>query len=119
MSDELAKEREVIEELIDKFKDKVENDDSIKKEMKDFDRDIRIDLDSGNYYELTLKDAEFSEIEMGEGEATNEADIIFSSDVDTLKSLLNEEMGVMQAYARNKIKVDASLTDMLKFKSLM
>ncbi|MEF8873631.1 MAG: SCP2 sterol-binding domain-containing protein [Candidatus Thermoplasmatota archaeon] len=119
MSDELAEEREVIDELIEKFKSKVKDDESIKKELQDFERDIRIEMNSGNYYELTLEEAEFSDIETGEGEAETDADIILSSDKETLKGLLNEEIGVMQAYAKNKIKVDAPLTDMLKFKKLM
>ncbi len=112
----VEEEKEVLEKLVQKFKKKIDEDDSVKKKMKDFQRDIQVDFDSGNQYNMSLEEAEISEIREGPIE---DSDITLATDVGTLEDLLEEEIGAMQAYASNKIKVDASLTDMLKFKKLL
>ncbi|MFP3872541.1 MAG: SCP2 sterol-binding domain-containing protein [Candidatus Aenigmatarchaeota archaeon] len=119
MSDEMAKERKVLDKLVDKFEGKVEEDDSLEDKLKDFKRDVRVDFRSGNSYHFTLDETEISEIKMEDDVGERDADIIVSSDVETLEGLLDGDVGVMQAYAKNKIKVDAPLTDMLKFKQLL
>ncbi len=118
MSDE-TEELEVIEELVDKFKDKLNEDDSLEKQLKGYRRDIRIEMDSGNRYGITLNETEIRDIKREQDGSDDEVDIILYSDADTLRNLLNKEIGVMQAYAKNKIKIDAPLTDMLKIKKLL
>lgn len=112
----VEEEREVLEDMLKKFKEKTEEDESLESEMEDFQRDIQVDFDSGNQYNLSIDGIELSEIEEGPIE---DADIVLSSSAETLRDLLDEEIGAMQAYASNKIKVDASLTDMMKFKKLL
>ncbi len=112
----VEEEKEALEKLVNKFKKKIEEDQAVKKKIEDFQRDIQVDFDSGNNYNLSLENAEVSDIREG---ALEDSDITLATDVGTLDDLLEGEVGAMQAYASNKIKVDASLTDMLKFKELL
>ncbi len=112
----VEEEKEVLEKLVQKFKKKIDEDESLKEDIKDFERDIQVDFDSGNHYNTSLDGGEVSEIQEGPIE---DSDITIATDVGTLDDLLEGEVGAMQAYASNKIKVDASLTDMLKFKKLL
>ncbi|MFP4184906.1 MAG: SCP2 sterol-binding domain-containing protein [Thermoplasmata archaeon] len=111
----VEEEKEVLEDMLRKFEKKVEEDESLEDKMEGFQRDIQVDFDSGNQYNLSIDGVELSDIEDG---PVKDADIVLSSSAETLRDLLEGEIGAMQAYASNKIKVDASLTDMLKFKKL-
>ncbi len=112
----VEEEKEVLEKLVQKFRKKIDEDESLKEDIKDFERDIQVDFDSGNHYNTSLESGEVGEIQEGPIE---DSDITIATDVGTLDDLLEGEVGAMQAYASNKIKVDASLTDMLKFKKLL
>ncbi len=112
----VEEEKEVLEDMIQKFKKKMDDDESIKKKMEKFQRDILVDFESGNRYNFEVDGHEVSSIEKG---SIEDPDITLSSSVETLRDLLDGEIGAMQAYASNKIKVDASLTDMMKFKKLL
>lgn len=113
---ENAEGREVLEEMLNRFRAKVEEDDSLKEKLKDFDRDIQVDFESGNNYNLTLEEGHISEIRDG---TIEEPDITLSTEVETLKKLMNDELGAMEAYAKNKVSVDASFSDLLTFKKLL
>lgn len=111
-----ADEEEVLDTLIGEFRDKIEEDDSVRKKMEKFEREVQIDFNSGNIYNLELKDGDVSEFEEG---ALENAEIKIETDVETLRDILEGEASAMQAYAKGKIKVDAPLTDMMKFKKLL
>ncbi len=109
-------EEKVLMDLISEFRSKIDEDESLRKKMKRYQRDVQIDFDSGNKYNLTLEEGEVSDFE--EGDLEN-PDISVETDVETLKDILEGEASAMQAYAKGKIKVDAPLTDLLKFKKLL
>ncbi|MBS3817082.1 MAG: SCP2 sterol-binding domain-containing protein [Candidatus Thermoplasmatota archaeon] len=115
MSDE-ADGREVLERVLEEFKEKMEEDESLRDKMEDFDRDIQVDFESGEQYNLSLDGGDVSDIKDGELE---DPDITLTSDAVTLRKLLDGEIGAMEAYAKDKINLDASFTDMLKFKNLL
>ena len=112
----VEEEEEILDDLIKKFKKKIDEDDSLKRQLKSLERDIQVDFDSGNQYNISVEGAEVSSIAEGPIE---DAYIVLSSSAETLRDLLDGEIGAMQAYASNKIKVDASLTDMMKFRKLL
>ena len=112
----VEEEKQVLEDMVRKFKKKIEEDESLKDKISSFQRDIQVDFDSGNQYNLSVDGTELSGVEEGPIE---DADIVISSSAETLRDLIDGEIGAMQAYASNKLKVDASLTDMMKFKKLL
>ncbi len=111
-----AEGREVLEDMIRKFRDKLEEDESLREELEDFDRDIQVDFECGDHYNLTLDDGDISELKDG---TIEDADITLTTEVKTLKKLMNDEVGAMEAYAKNKVSLDASFSDLLKFKKLL
>lgn len=115
MSDDLDG-RDVLEELIEKFEAKTEKDEKLKEELQDFHRKILVEFESGERYNFTLKEAEVEAIEDG---PLDDPDITLSTDVETLKGIMDGEVSAMKAYGSNKLNVDAPFTDLLKFKKLL
>ncbi|MFW6038235.1 MAG: SCP2 sterol-binding domain-containing protein [Candidatus Saliniplasma sp.] len=114
MSDEL-KPRELLEKMVDKFEKTVEEKDDIEDKLEGFERDVSIAFkDDGNFH-FAIDETEIGEIKEG---SNDDADITITTDTETLNSLMNKEMKPMEAYARKKIKVDASFMDMLKIKNI-
>ncbi len=113
---ENAEGREVLEQMLKKFRSKMEEDESLKEKLEDFNRDIQVNFESGDKYNLTLEDGDISEIRAG---TIEEADITLTTEIDTLEKLMNDELGAMEAYAKNKVTLDASFSDLLKFKKLL
>ncbi len=115
MSDDLDG-REMIEELIEKFEAKKEENEELKEELSDFHRKILVEFESGESYNFTLDGAEIEGLNDG---SIDEADIRLSTDIETLQGIMNGEISAMKAYGSNKLNVDASFTDLLKFKKLL
>lgn len=115
MSDEIDG-REVLEDMVDKFKTKVQNDEDLREKVKDYNRTIMIDFKEDDSFNTEFKSGEIGDIKEG---AIDDADITITTDPETLHNLLEGNMGAMEAYAKKKIKIDASLTDMLKIKDLL
>lgn len=115
MSDD-AEGKEVLENMVKKFRDKMEEDDSLKKKLEDFNRDIQVDFENGEHYNLTLEEGNISDLREG---TIEDAEITLATEVETLEKLMNDELGAMEAYAKNKVTLDASFSDLLKFKKLL
>jgi len=115
MSDELDG-RKVLEHMVDKFETKIENDEKLKEKVKDYNRKILIDFKEGDFYNIEFKSGEIDEINKG---TIDDADITIKTSPETLNELLEGNIGAMEAYAKKKIKIDASLTDMLKIKDML
>lgn len=108
--------RELLQSMVDKFKDKIEERDDLQEELEGFEREITIDFKDNGNYNFSLKETDISEIREGVAE---ESDITLHTDKDTLNKLLTGDMGPMEAYARKKLKIDASFMDILKIKNLL
>ncbi|MFW5928192.1 MAG: SCP2 sterol-binding domain-containing protein [Thermoplasmatota archaeon] len=115
MSDEIEG-RSVLEDMVEKFKKKIKNDDELREKVKDYDRKIMIDFKEDDFYNLEFRSGEVSDVREG---PIDDADITIKTDPETLHNLLEGNMGAMEAYAKKKMKIDASLTDMLKIKNLL
>ncbi len=107
--------KKMLEDMVLKYREKLEKDDKVSKKLKDFERNISINFkDDGNYH---FKISEGSVGDIKEG-ALNDAEISITTDTDTIKALMAGEMRGMEAYARKLVKVDASFLDMLKIKEM-
>lgn len=115
MSDEIDGKK-VIEEMVNKFKTEIENDEKLREKVKDYNRTIVVDFKEGDSYNTEFKSGEIGDFKEG---TIEDADITITTDPETLHNLLKGNIGAMEAYAKNKIKIDASLTDMLKIKDML
>ncbi len=107
--------REILGNMISKFEKTVEEKDGIEDKLEGFKRDISISFNDDGNFHFSIDETEMGEIKEG---SNDDADIKITTDTETLTSLLNKDMKPMEAYARKKIKVDASIMDMLKIKNI-
>ncbi|MGM0405803.1 MAG: SCP2 sterol-binding domain-containing protein [Thermoplasmatota archaeon] len=114
MSDDLEP-RELLDKMVSKFEKTVEEKDDIEDKLEGFKRDVSVVFNDDGNYHFNIDETEIGEIKEG---SDDDADITITTDTETLNALLNKDMKPMEAYARKKIKVDASFMDMLKIKNI-
>ncbi len=68
-------------------------------------------------YHAKWRNGELSEIEAGPAEGR--VDIRISVDSDDVVALANGELDINRAYATNRIRVQASMTDMLRLRAVL
>ncbi len=105
----------MLNDMRDGFIEKIEEDEDLKEDLEDFDRDVVIDLEDDGTYNFSLDNAEIGEIEEGD---LDDPDIVLTTSKETFLGLVNGDINPTTAYARKKLKVDASFMDILKMKNL-
>ena len=104
--------RELLEKAIEEFNKKVEEDERVAKELEGMERMIVVRLNDDGAYHFLLKDKRAGPLQEGDVEG----DIEIISDSETLIALFNREMGPMKAIATKRLKINASLQDMLRIR---
>ncbi len=104
--------RNLLEEAIAKFNQKVEEDERVAKELEGMERTIVVRLNDDGAYHFVLKDKRAGPLQEGDVEG----DIEIISDSETLIALFNRELGPMKAIATKRLKINASLQDMLRIR---
>lgn len=107
--------KEILQDMILKYRKKVEEDEKAAQKLKDFERTVSVNFEDAGNYHFTISDGEIGDIKEG---VIDKADITIKTDTETMKALMAKEMGAMEAYARKLVKVDASFLDMLKIKDM-
>ena len=103
--------------LVDKFNMKVDEDENLASYVKDMERKIQIEFtDTDECYWLELKNSKLSQLQKGR---IDDADIVLTTDKETMKGLLNGTIKAMKAYATRKLKIKAALQDILLMKKLI
>jgi putative sterol carrier protein len=103
-----------IQEMIDKFHRKVENDERTRETLKDVVKIVNIDLGSESY-SLRLDNAQIYDYKEG---MVDPSDIIFSSTPENLQALIDGTLRPMKAYLTRKFTVKGKLEDLMHLKSL-
>ena len=105
--------REALESLVARFNAKVDEDERLRGELKGIERRVVLDLKGGTKYHFVLKDAHVDGIRDG---GTENADLIITSDRETIKGLLAGDIGPFKAYATGRLKVKGDIEDLLRFR---
>lgn len=105
--------KDLLEEAVRKFNAKAQTDEKLQRELDGVERKVLIDCRDGPKYNFLLKDRQIGAV--GDG-AVDGPDITILSDTATLTALLKREMGPMKAYATQKLKIKASLDDVLRLR---
>lgn len=103
---------ELIERAMDAFNRKVKEDENMARELEGMERTVVIRLSDDGTYSFRVSDKEAKELR--EGDAEGEIEII--SDSQTIISLFNREIGPMKAIATKKLKIRASIQDMMRMR---
>lgn len=106
---------QLIRGAIEKLNEKRESDDKVRAELEGLDRRIMISLSDGRIFNFTIENGHSSELQDG---AIRDPDILIESDAETLEGIFKGEIGAMKALALKKIRVQASIQDMLRIRKL-
>ncbi|HEY5538220.1 MAG TPA: SCP2 sterol-binding domain-containing protein [Thermoplasmata archaeon] len=107
--------KDLLTEAIAKFNAKVQTDGKLRDELEGIERKVLVDLKDGPKFSFVLKDKQIGPVSEGSIDAP---DVTIQSDASTLTALLKREMGPMKAYATQKLKIKASLDDVLRLRKL-
>ncbi|HKZ64678.1 MAG TPA: SCP2 sterol-binding domain-containing protein [Thermoplasmata archaeon] len=107
--------KDLIEGAVQKFNARAETDEKLQRELEGVERTVLVDLRDGSKFHFVLKDKRIGPVGEGPVEAP---DVTILSDAATLTALLRKEMGPMKAYATQKLKIKASLEDVLRLRKL-
>lgn len=105
--------RDLIEEAISKFNERARTDAKLQAELEGIERKVLLDCKDGPKFNFVLKDKQIGSLLEGPIESP---DVTILSDSATLTALLRKEMGPMKAYAMQKLKLKASLDDVLRLR---
>ncbi len=107
---------EQLKKMVDKFNDSVEKDENLRDYIKDMDRTIRIDITDGDTYLLKLHDCNMTFADEMEGD---DVDIKVTASDSTMAGLIDGSVKPMKAYATKKLKIKASLQDLMLMRKLL
>ena len=105
--------RELLEKTIARFNEKAKTDVKLRSELEGIERKVLLDLKDGTMYNFLLKDAHVDGLNDGK---VDSPDITIIADRGTLEALYKREIGPMKAIALQKLKVRASIEDMLRLR---
>ena len=100
---------------IDKFNTRAKDDPKLKAQLEGVDRRILIEFHDCDPCHMHLKDMNIGDFADG---AIDPFEMKVITDQSTLKAVLKKELSAMKAYATGKLKIKASLTDLLTLKKL-
>lgn len=103
-----------IQNVIDRFHKKVENDETIRKEIEPLDKSFNLDL-GDEKYSLKLKDARIYHFEP---ELIDNADVTVTTTPENLQGLIDGTLRPMRAYVLKKIQVKGKIDDLMFLKKL-
>lgn len=105
--------RELLEQAISKFNEKARTNEKLQADLDGIERKVFVDCKDGPKFNFLLKDKRIGPLAEGPVDAP---DVTILSDSATLTALLKKEMGPMKAYATQKLKIKASLEDVLRLR---
>lgn len=112
--------REDIEDCLERlengFRRRWENNPDFRNDLKGKDRNILIDLSDTGAWWLRVRDGNLEEIKEGQPE---DADVTIRADAGDFISVFDGDLSPLEAYMKQKIKVDAGLRDIMLVKSFM
>lgn len=104
----------MLQGLIERFNERARNDARLREEIAGMDRTIQIEAGEESYH-FRLRDGQISDL--SRGRAPN-PDVRVTADRATLLGLLRREIPPMKALATGRLKIKASLEDMLRLRKL-
>lgn len=105
-----------LQRLEDGFQRRWDNKPDFRSSLKGKDRDILIDLRETGTWWLEVRDGYLEEIHEGNLE---DPDVSIRADAEDYLAVFDGDLGPLEAYMKQKIKVSAGLRDMMLVKSFL
>ncbi|UCE36871.1 MAG: SCP2 sterol-binding domain-containing protein [Thermoplasmata archaeon] len=107
---------EVLKEWLNKAKKKMEEDEKLKEEIKDFDGVFLLDVTDGESYHVAINKGDVGELTKGE---VDDPRLTVTADTATLTALMSGELSPMKAFALRKIKLKGSFEDIIRLRKFL
>jgi putative sterol carrier protein len=107
---------EVLNEWLSKAKKKMEEDEKVKEDLKDFDGVFQLDITDGESYHVAINKGVVGDLIKGTVDSPR---LTVTSDTETMKALMTGEMGAMKAFALRKIKLNGSFEDIIRLRKFL
>ena len=104
----------MIQELIDKFNAKVDEDAKLREELKGLHKTVFLDLGE-EQYSLSLQDEKIQGFTAG---AIDNPDLTVTSDPDTFVGIVEGKIKPMKAFALRKVKIKGDISDVMSLRKL-
>ena len=104
---------DILEDIIDRANRKLSSDEELRSRTQGLERTIKVSVRGGSDYYLLFKD---SRVEVCEPEG--DPDIVLEADEETYRSLVSGDLSPFKAYMTGKLRVRASMEDMMLAQSL-
>jgi putative sterol carrier protein len=104
----------LLKDLVDKFNEKVDNDEKLRTELDGMTKTVLIDLESEAYH-FRLYDNKIRDFQSG---TCPDPDVTIHSDPVTIQEVIEGKMKPMKAFALRKIRVKGNIDDILKLRKL-
>jgi len=105
-----------IEDAIEKFRKKIEEDEDLKKELADLVRRVNVDTTDNEGFSFVLDKGEVKNFKRGK---LDEAEITIHATTDDFKKLFTGELKPMKAWATKRLKFDAGIDDVMRVRKLL
>jgi len=104
--------KDSIQQMIDKFHSKVENDGKMREELSGVVKKVNLDLGSERYSFIL----DNGRVHSFQEELLNDADVSVMTDPQTLEGLVSGKIRPMKALALRKLKLKGDFEDLLRFR---
>lgn len=101
---------------IEKFNAKVKEDAHLQRELEGIVRSVQIEIIDGKSYHFLLENKEIKKFSEGTIENANIRIII---DTATMIGIINKEISPIKAYATRKLRIKASILDLMKLQKFL
>ena len=107
----------LLDTAFEKFRVKIEEDKDLKDELADITRSVHVDVIDEEGFSFLLENGDVNDFKRGMG-AIAEPDIKITATKDDFKALFSGELKPMKAWATKRLKVKASISDLMKIKKM-
>lgn len=108
--------KELLVDAIARFNAKSDSDEKLRGTLDGITRKVQVEISDEADYHFQLADCKIAGLESGAVEAP---DVRISTDSATLSALMSKSLSPFKAYATGKLKVKASLTDLMMLRSFL
>jgi len=109
--------REMIEvllrQIVDKFNERARTDPQLKEELAGFERAVLLRLKDGQEFSFRISGGQAIDFQ---DKPIPHPEIVIETDAETVEKLMSKEMRIMKAIATRKLRINASLEDMLRMR---
>jgi putative sterol carrier protein len=107
--------KQLFEEKVEEFNKKIDESESLKKELAHLNKTFTLDLDT-EAYSLTLENSKIKDFKP---EALENADVVVTSTPETILALIEGDLRPMRAYITKKIRIKGKIQDLMFLKKFL